>query len=415
MKIYNFIIAISAILLSACSLHDKGAEPDSGAFNAVKDIDVICEYAANKYPYYAPRSAYWAAACDGARQAAAAAEDRWSALPIIERLIDDLYDPHISLNANNQNSPRLLPSSTDMWAERQGDGFFVTALRPSGSAANMGVKINDKLLSFNGTALEDLALTRITYGQDHISRAREHWAVNAALAGRRSEPRQVKILRGDEVLTLDLGSPEPPPLDDLLSFKKLDGNIGYIRLHNSLGMNDSVAAFNQALEALKQTKGLILDLRDTPGGGNTGVAEPIMGRFIRRKTAYQRTVPLKGKAVDRMIKPKGPWTYTAPVAVLAGRWTGSMGEGLTIGFDAMERGEVLGSPMAGLAGGTYDLSLPQTGLSLRLPAYDLHHLDGTPRHEWRPRHIQTTDNGNGPDTLLGKAVQHIESQEARVH
>lgn len=40
----------------------------------------------------------------------------------------------------------------------------------------------------------------------------------------------------------------------------------------------------------------------------------------------------------------------------------------------MKRGHVVGNKMAGLAGGTESIKLKETGVSLNLPTYDLHHL-----------------------------------------
>ena len=183
----------------------------------------------------------------------------------------------------------------------------------------------------------------------------------------------------------------------------LPDRIGFIRFNNSLRNSETVAAFNEALDSFESTEGLIIDLRNTPGGGNTGVAEPIMGRFVDTATAYQKTVLPDGTEIDRETQPTGPWTYTPPVVVLSGRWTGSMGEGMTIGFDGMQRATVLSSQMAGLAGGTDPIALDHTGLSLWLPVYDLRHLDGTPRHNWRPEALSVSDNGNGPDLVLEQA------------
>ncbi len=84
-----------------------------------------------------------------------------------------------------------------------------------------------------------------------------------------------------------------------------------------------------------------------------------------------------------------------------------MGEGLAIGFDGIERGEVFGSDMARLAGGVEDYRLSQTGFPIRLPAYDLAHLNGTPRHEWSPPHQVVADNGDGPDLALAAALDWI--------
>ena len=108
------------------------------------------------------------------------------------------------------------------------------------------------------------------------------------------------------------------------------------------------------MESLRATDALIIDLRNTPSGGNTGVAEPILGYFTETKTVYQlyriQTDSQKyndGKLKKAKTKP-GNFIYNKPFVVLAGRWTGSMGEGMAIGLDALGAKAVIGAPMADL-------------------------------------------------------------------
>jgi len=104
---------------------------------------------------------------------------------------------------------------------------------------------------------------------------------------------------------------------------------------------------------LKDAKGLILDLRNTPSGGDTDVAEPILGRFMERAVGYQRVFE---PGSNRRF-PQDSWVKDVdsrepvvkqPLVVLVDHWTGSMGEGMTIGFDAAKRATVVGTKMAGL-------------------------------------------------------------------
>lgn len=404
-QILSFSILI--LLAAACSNQTQLIAPESPDLGLISDIKTICEDVPVKYAYFEERSAYWVETCTRAETEASSIEGRSDSLAVLERIVDDLYDPHASLNTHNQNSPRLVPSGSDLWIEATNDQYVVTAVRPKSGAAKAGVKVGDELLTFNGMAPDEIALTRIHAGKTDPSPDRVIWALNAAVAGTRAIPRNIEIGRDDMRLSFELGTPGVSLPNAPVTFEKYSGEIGYIRFNNSLGNSDTVSVFNAALESLRQTDGLILDLRETAGGGNTDVAEPILGRFIDKKMAYQRTVLRSGRATDRQVKPSGPWTYEKPVVVLVGRWTGSMGEGMAIGFDGMSRGTVMGSQMAGLAGGTGSIFLEQTGISVNLPTYDLHHLNGTPRHEWKPSELVTADNGAAEDLLLRSAILRI--------
>ena len=101
-----------------------------------------------------------------------------------------------------------------------------------------------------------------------------------------------------------------------LSSRLLPNNVGYIRLHDSLGDDRVIGEFDSALERYGNTTGLVLDLRDTPGGGNTTVARAILGRFVRTEQPYQKHVlpsEERQSGIRRswleLVTPRGPFRY----------------------------------------------------------------------------------------------------------
>jgi carboxyl-terminal processing protease len=73
----------------------------------------------------------------------------------------------------------------------------------------------------------------------------------------------------------------------------------------------------------------------------------------------------------------------------------------------MKRGTVVGGPMAGLAGGVETFNLPATDINLRLPAYGLAHVDGTPREHWVPKERVQPDEGGPDDPALARALEKL--------
>src|SRR5204862_3082578 len=135
---------------------------------------------------------------------------------------------------------------------------------------------------------------------------------------------------------------------------------------------------------VKQSRGLILDLRDLPKGGNTDVAEPIMGRLIEHRMGYQQVAPLHAAKYIKEVSPRGAWTYQAPIVVLVNCWTASMGEGMAIGLDGMKRAAIVGTRMAGLNGGIFNMELPHTKIGVSYAGERLNHINGTPRENFIP-------------------------------
>ena len=192
-----------------------------------------------------------------------------------------------------------------------------------------------------------------------------------------------------------------------------------VRIHNNLGQAALVPARDAALDTLRETDGLVLDLRDTPGGGNSTVARALLGRLVSEVRLYQRH-DLPGEerryGVQRIwvehVAPRGPYTYDKPIDVLVGRWTGSMGEGVAIGLDGMHRAAVFVSAMAALQGATYSRSLKHTGIPVRVPAERLYHIDGTRREAFVPR-FTIVAGASGEDAVLAAAIRWIQALRTR--
>lgn len=150
-----------------------------------------------------------------------------------------------------------------------------------------------------------------------------------------------------------------------------------------------IPRFDAAMPPARDGEPVILDLSDTPGGGNTVVARAILGWFVSDPQACQihrlmseegRTgVPRQG--VEQGL-PRPGRRHRGPVHVRVGRWTGRMGEGLAIGLDALGA-RVTGCPMAGLPGAVHDVHLDASGLGLKFPAERLYSVRGVPREAFR--------------------------------
>ncbi len=404
-------VFVGAILMLGLAVPDPAAAqtPLERAFRS--DIDHLCRLIPERYAYFAPRSGHWGAACAAARSDLRGLTTPQAGLGVIERLLDALYDPHIQPNIANDRSPRVVPSGSDLvlvLAEDEPGTAMITGVRRGGGADFAGLRAGDRVLAINERTPLDAAMERIRVGRDSLGPKRLDWALNAVAAGRRTGPRQVTIRRDGISLDIAPGAPIPAAADGLLTARMIGEQTGYVRFNDSLGTEATVAAFTDALETLRGARSWILDLRDTPSGGDTSVAEPILGRFIAAPMAYQRTVPPGGPAVDRLAFPvPGEWTAEGPLVVLVGGWTGSMGEGMAVGFDGMGRGVVMGTPMAGLAGGIKMFMLPATQIPIQFPVYDLTHVDGTPRDQWRPPVLVASDPGGPDDPALQIALEHL--------
>ncbi|MEN6405697.1 MAG: S41 family peptidase [Thermoguttaceae bacterium] len=103
---------------------------------------------------------------------------------------------------------------------------------------------------------------------------------------------------------------------------------GYIRVVSFEGREELADEFDRALEKLKTTQGLMIDIRDNPGGSGASQSR-IIGRLITRgikvATSFQKNGPghQNFRRDDHRITPTGGWQYRKPVALLTNAVTGS--------------------------------------------------------------------------------------------
>ena len=379
--------------LLACWLSVSGAQAQEflNAAQRSSDFAAFCQFVEQEYAYFDTRKTDWKRACAAYAREAPAAMTRDAYVALLERALGELYDHHAHLGTNTQQSPRLVPSQTDLVATWVDGKAIIAAVRSDSAAERAGLQRGMQVVAIDGESV-DAVVERIApkylTAPDPVART---WALQVALAGRHERATiRLRVKVGAE-RAFEFAPAYPAP-SSLLSFRT-SGDIGYVRIHNSLGQQTLVAEFDRALAELRGMRALVLDLRDTPSGGNSLVARGIMSRFVDKAMPYQRheaVGELRGTDIRRLwieeVAPRGT-PFRQPLVVLVGRWTGSMGEGIAIGLHAARGAPVLGEPMAHLLGALGQIELPNSRIVVRVPTEKLSHVDGTPREAFVPRAV----------------------------
>jgi carboxyl-terminal processing protease len=385
-----------AALMATTLPFPAGAEACLDPEANVQDIAWLAEQLAQHYAYLADRHIDLAKLRAIYGDAARGACDPHAFLGVLERCLAELHDHHIEAGVNNADSPCLVPTGAEAWASFQDGRAVVEAVH--GALWDAGVRPGDEITAIGGRPVRDAvaaAAPRALNGPDPEA---DDYTLRVLLAGTHSA-RRVFAIGGKDI---DLPPHAASPGGEILN-TVMFGDVGYARVGNSLGNGDLVPTFDAALDGMLDARALILDLRHTPSGGNTDVAEPMMGRFIAQTEGYQRVQEHDGSAYVRTVAPRGK-TFTAPLVVLCDRWTGSMGEGMTIGLDGVKRATVIGTRMAGLCGATDGFMLPNSKINVQFPVERLAHLDGTPREKWVPPVLVDLANAKGADPILARGL-----------
>lgn len=318
----------------------------------------------------------------------ASVQNRDQYVAALEGIMGELRDFHASLGTNNDSSPRLVPSGTDVVAVWRGKRAFVDQVRSGSLAEKAGLAHNDEIVELQGKPVREVAADWLT--GSFVSERAWDWGLNSAIAGRWNVKRKLLINRAGSVFEVKLDTPFTPRSKKVLTFEKRAGGIAYLRPEDSLGDDQLIKEFDKLVPEMRKAKGIVIDLRSTGSGGNSSVARGMMGLFISRRLPYQRhrVVERESKTVRDWVEyasPRLSSPITKPLVILVNRWTGSMGEGIAVGFDALKRGTVVGTRMAGLRGAVDNLELPQSHIRVFFPTEEVFHVNGTPRHEWVPK------------------------------
>jgi len=401
---------LAGLMASTTFALTAAATPSDGADNAADAAWLIDQMAAH-YAYLPDRHIDLAKLRHIHIPQARAAHDDHAFLGTLERLLAEFHDHHIEANVNNAASPQLVPTGAEAWAAIHEGRAVIEAVRPGSSLEQAGVRAGDEVISIAGVPAARAVAAQAPRALSAPDPEANDYALRVLLTGTHSARRvfTVRNALGNE-RQIDLPPHQPDPHGPLLTVRQLDSEIVCLRVENSLGNAALVGEFDHALEQVRGVRGLILDLRNTPSGGNTDVAEPILGRFVTGRPGYQRVFTpgpgrtLAANAYVRWVRARGPFQVTADLVVLCDRWTGSMGEGMTIGLDALGRAHIVGTRMAGLCGATTGFTLPKSGIGVNFPTERLYHLNGTPREKFVPRILVDLARESGSDPILARGL-----------
>ena len=331
-------------------------------------------------------------------------------------------DPHFIIGPFDDQDYAIIYTASDLAISLEGGLYRVADVRQGSAAAGAGIRPGWQVLKADGERIATSATQ--PYGDILSEPNAQQLAYGATLVanGRRGQPRTLtfKDSRGRK-REISLPSPsdfarEVSGLPALTVARVGEsGQFGHVRFNNSLGQDQVIAEFDGALAELADTQGLIIDLRNTPSGGNTDVARAVIGHFITGPRAYQRhTMPVveRTTSVPRLwveyAAPRAPH-YGKPVVVLHSRWTGSMGEGLVIGLDAAADAHTIGSDMGDLLGALWNFDLEKAKARIDMAGEALFHVDGTPREDYIADHpLAAADTApNGDDPAMNAALSYL--------
>ncbi|SCY00055.1 carboxyl-terminal processing protease [Nonlabens sp. Hel1_33_55] len=361
----------------------------------IKDYQQYWDIVAKNFAYFDTRRTDWGKVKNYYQPIVDTITNKKSFITVLEKSNYELYNGHLGLNTHNPNSFRVIPTSSELTIKKNKNKFFIESIRQNSNAEKTGLKVGMEVVEHNNEKLTDALSEVLPISFKDYDNEVYEFAANVLLAGKRNQKSQIIVRDKNEKLKFELNPKKSKSYyksDDVLLVERDANNIGYIKINNSLGDNSLITAFDNAIDTLMDTKALILDLRETPSGGNNTIAKALMGRLINKEESYQRyryVFDEKLTGIEflwlEQVSPRKT-IYTKPIVLLVGRWTGSMGEGIAIGLDSFKRADIVGTKMAGLLGAVWQYTLENTKIGIQLPGIKLYHIDTTPREDFVPEY-----------------------------
>jgi carboxyl-terminal processing protease len=194
--------------------------------------------------------------------------------------------------------------------------------------------------------------------------------------------------------------PFPLTRQKFVHFGRHPSGLGYIRIESFSGREEIVDEFDRALAALRDAPGLILDIRDNPGG----FGQPqIVGRLLRKHTlagvSYIRNGPgyHDFRRTPIYLDPSGQWQYTRPIALLVNDGTGSASDLFACELRSAQRVVTVGSTTHGNLSGVNTYAVLPCGLAVRISNGYITDAHGRP--------IEV--NGNPPDVAVEPGILDV--------
>ncbi len=250
-------------------------------------------------------------------------DDAFKYVKVMLENLNDPYtrflDPRAFQDENDAIDARIVGIGINLQQSKETNKLIITRTIEDGPAEQAGLRAGDEIIGIDG-----LNAVGITPEQ-----AAEH------IRGKQGTPVQITVRHGSTQKTASITRQEITI--HAVSAKLVENNIGYIQLSTFIS-NDASHEFRNALQKLSNADGIVLDLRDNPGGLLSNALE--IADMLLDSGAIVSTISRHGRHTD--LSSGDPITHQ-PIVVLVDDESASASEILASALKDNGRGVLIGT------------------------------------------------------------------------
>lgn len=249
---------------------------------------------------------------------------------LINSFLSVYFDPHtyvLPANFYDEVSGKIARSKffVGLSYEKISGEFYIKKIAKNSDAELAGLKLNDKIISINSVKLRDKAYSE----------------VSSILKNEQTSELEFEVERKQQIISIELRRTYRELSHVQYNTMGTEKKYGIITLSkfNSGACGEIAAKLHQAKE--EQVSGLILDLRDNPGG-QLSEASCISGLFLgKNKKAYYVEYFDQEKS-NEVALTSDEKVYEGPMVVLVNSFSASASELLAGGLQDYKRALIIG-------------------------------------------------------------------------
>ena len=264
---------------------------------------------------------------------------------IVKQMLLELQDLHTSFVAPGEQS-----RSSGISVYEVEDKVVVVNVVPDSDAARAGVTAGMIVRSLDGKPIEG-RLAELRTNSGHWSNSRAHRLViyRALLSGPANSTSKLGLERTDgtqfEVALTRRVAPVSPPN---LTATRLASGFSYLKIDRAL-LSPVEDQFESEFKTLRDSPGLIIDLRGLRGGDIKTVGLKIANHFFPANVSFGKFINRSGETplFRTLSAGGGKQVYQGPVVILIDEATASAGEVFASGFQENGRANIVGLQSCG--------------------------------------------------------------------